>query len=156
LMQHKNQCKKLMQIKEQEGFTFKNNALLWKQNVDSWGEGIIAHYSMPFSYTTYCCKRVLDRSRTTLSPSLGLCHCLSHPKYIINCSPATQMQNLTALGEKTIEMLPPKWPIRSSHFVNMALWILETSGKSISSGAQYVICTVKLDEENSKSVSLAL
>jgi hypothetical protein len=28
LMQHKNQCKKLMQIKEQEGFTFKNNALL--------------------------------------------------------------------------------------------------------------------------------
>jgi hypothetical protein len=37
LMQHKNQFKKLMQIKEQGGFTFKNNAL---QNVHSWGEGI--------------------------------------------------------------------------------------------------------------------
>jgi hypothetical protein len=62
------------------------------------------------------------------------------------------MQNLTVLGKKTIDMLPPNG---TSYFVKRALWILETSGKSISSGAQYVICTVKLDEENSTYASFA-
>ncbi len=59
--------------------------------------------AMPFSYTTYVLEVGLHSAPIWAS---AIVYHIQNRLLIV--SPATEMQNLTVVGEKTIEMLPPR------------------------------------------------